>query len=489
MNSKIYCANSLPSGRTFERSCHPFEKQALSESLSKINWRPLYNSHTPAEKINVFMTQVAQKMNENLPMRSVKRHPTDKLWITPDYKIAIKKRQYYRLKSHFHEYTFHRNKTRKLCRRARRLFYHSTVKDSRNCNPRKWWNNIKRLAALSKRQPLISIYHNGQILKEQDMVEHIADSFCCASKDIIPLNFTPIEFNSVPDQYKISPNEVYDALLNIKVHKAHGPDNIPNWLLKSNADILCSPLSSIFNDSISQGKVPSLWKSADVLGIPKMNKSPVTTDELRSISLTLTVSKILEGFVFKWLLEQILPHIDPYQFGNVKKCSTTHALIYLIHQWLAATDASGSVVCACMVDFSKAFDRIDHSILIKKLQVLNVHPCLINWCTDFLHCRYLRVKAGLNKSSWKSIHAGVPKGTKLGPLLFLVMINDLKLYFPLYKYVDDCTLYGTVRKPYISEIQKDLNDLNDWTKNNYMQLNVKKTKELQISFLNDSPCF
>ena len=134
--------------------------------------------------------------------------------------------------------------------------------------------------------------------------------------------------------------------------------------------ILCSPLSSIFNASIFQGKVLSLCKSADVLGVPKSNKTPVTTYELRPISLTPTVSKILEGFVFKWLTEQVLPHIDPYQFGNVKKCSTTHALIHLIHQWLAATDASVSVVQACMVDFSKAFDRIDHNILIKQLQIL-----------------------------------------------------------------------------------------------------------------------
>ena len=127
-------------------------------------------------------------------------------------------------------------------------------------------------------------------------------------------------------------------------------------------------------------------------------------------------------------------------------------------------------------------------MLIKKLQTLNVHPCPINWCADFLHCRYLRVKAGPNKSSWKSVHAGVPQGAKLGSLLFLVMINDLKLYFPLYKYVDDSTFYEIVGKPYISKIQKDLDELQNWTINNNMQLNVKKTKELR-SFLNDSPCF
>ena len=100
--------------------------------------------------------------------------------------------------------------------------------------------------------------------------------------DTFPLNFTPMEFASVPDQYTVSPNEVYEALSNIKIHKAHGPDNIPNWFLKSNAGILSSTLSSIFNASICQDKY---------------NKTPVTTDELRPISLTPTVSKILLYFL------------------------------------------------------------------------------------------------------------------------------------------------------------------------------------------------
>ena len=108
----------------------------------------------------------------------------DKPKISPDIKIPIKKRQHYWMKSYFHEYTFYHNKTRKLCQQVGRLFYLSTVKNSRNCNPRKWWNNIKPLAGLSKRQPLTSIYHNGHTLKEKEMVEHIANSFYYVSKDI-----------------------------------------------------------------------------------------------------------------------------------------------------------------------------------------------------------------------------------------------------------------------------------------------------------------
>ena len=154
------------------------------------------------------------------------------------------------------------------------------------------------------------------------------------------------------------------------------------------------------------------------------------------------------------------------------------------------TDSPGSVIQACMIDFSKAFDRIDHSILVRKLQLLNVHPLLINWCADFLRDRYLRVKLGSFKSSWKLIHAGVPQGTKLGPLLFLVMINDLTTRFPMYKYVDDCTVYEVyVSVPYASQLQNGLDDIDNWTEVNNMRINAKKTKELRVSFLKEVPPF
>ena len=106
---------------------------------------------------------------------------------------------------------------------------------------------------------------------------------------------------------------------------------------------------------------------------------PLSIDsDLRPISLTAVLSKVLEGFVFDWLAAVVMPHIHPFQFGCVKKTSMTHALIRLIHQWLAATESPRTVMRSCLIDFSKAFDRIDHNILLHKCQLLNIPPILLN---------------------------------------------------------------------------------------------------------------
>ena len=137
-----------------------------------------------------------------------------------------------------------------------------------------------------------------------------------------------------------------------------------------------------------------------------------------------------------------------------------------------------------MIDFSKAFDKIDHNILLLKLKVLGVPPILLNWCADFLTERNLRVKLGQAKSSWHQLNASVPQGTRLGPIFFLIMINDLDCNLPIYKYVDDCTVYEIIpRSSTTSSPQLAIDQITEWTEYNNMSLNVKKTKELRISFL------
>ena len=113
---------------------------------------------------------------------------------------------------------------------------------------------------------------------------------------------------------------------------------------------------------------------------------------------------------------------------------------------------------------------------------------MLNWCAEFLHDRYLRVKLGQNKSTWRQINAGIPQGTKLGPLFFFVMINDLQINTLMYKYVDDCSTYEIVsRSSPTSSLQANINTINDWTNHNNMRVNVSKTKEMCISFLTRVP--
>ena len=381
-------------------------------------------------------------------------------------------------------YNFYRNKVRKLCKSARQSYYDKKILNTRESNPRKWYDNIKSISGLSKSEPFSSIFHHGEFKRGPELAEIIAESFCAVSNGLAPLSFNKLHITSVPDEYIMSTQQVETELEKISLQKAIGPDGIPNWVLKSAAPLLAGPICSIFNASIAQGRIPTLWKSADVIPVPKISNPKSVDSDLRPISLTPVLSKLLESFVFRWLFNYIKPSIDPLQFGNIKNCSTTHALIHMIHNWLADLENPGSTIRCCMIDFSKAFDRIDHNILLHKLQQLNIPPILLNWCAEFLHDRYLRVKLGQNKSSWRQINAGVPQGTKLGPLFFLVMINDLQINTPLYKYVDDCSTYEIVSRSFLnSSLQANINTINDWTNHNNMRLNVSKTKEMRVSFL------
>ena len=193
----------------------------------------------------------------------------------------------------------------------------------------------------------------------------------------------------------------------------------------------------------------------------------------------------------RWIISDVGHAIDPQQFGCLKGSSTTFCLLDMLHNWLQQLDSPGQFLRVSFLDFSKAFDRIDHTIVIHKLTQIGVRYQLIPWICSFLSGRTQSVKVGGSTSDWAPIVAGVPQGTKLGPILFLIMINDLARNCPLksrhWMYVDDITISESVARDATPAIQDDLDTISRWASTNNMRLNPKKCKELAISFLRSSP--
>jgi len=284
----------------------------------------------------------------------------------------------------------------------------------------------------------------------------------------------PIEF-----EYIVSPEEVFHKLEQIKTRKSPGPDNLPNWFLRDFAFALCEPLCYIFNSSLHEGVVPTIWKQANIIVIPKTKPPKSVEQDLRPISLTPTVSKVFESLVGRRLLTSVADKFDKKQFGAIKGRSTSHALVDMLHTWNKALDEEQSVR-VLFIDYAKAFDHVDHKTVMKKLAALGVTPVLLRWIRSFLTNRQQRVKIGDLFSDWSSPNGGMPQGTWLGPFVFLSVINDLQSTLQLHKFVDDCTLSEVLSKLTASAMQLELDAVDNWSQTNYMNINTKKTKEMQL---------
>ena len=290
----------------------------------------------------------------------------------------------------------------------------------------------------------------------------------------------------------ISAFSIFRKLCSINPAKAQGPDGIPGWLLKENADLLKPSIMDIMNASLREGSLPLSWKEADIVPVPKQRPIQDINKHLRPISLTPILSKIAEDYiVHEFVIPAVLKKIDKRQYGTIPKSCTTHALVSMIHNWHVSSDGNSAVIRVVLFDFRKAFDLIDHNILVRKLLDYDIPNHILCWIVDFLSDRRQKVKLAEDCfSEWRYIPAGVPQGTKLGPWLFLIMINDLNAgEAEMWKYVDDTTISEVIAKGQESCIQQMVDDLAIQARDEGFQLNERKCKELRISFAKNEPEF
>ena len=303
--------------------------------------------------------------------------------------------------------------------------------------------------------------------------------------------FTKDDSSSLPDMnlglypdisnFVVSTSGVTKILQELDPSKSPGPDKIPSRPIATEV----SPCPALlFSASLHQGRVPSDWKKALVCPVFKKGdrKNP---SNYRPVSLTCICSKVMEHIIYSEIMTHLETHniLSDMQFGFRKRRSAELQLLQTIHD-LAFDLNRKSQTDVILFDFSKAFDRVSHRHLITKLEYYGIRNNILNWVASFLSGRTQQVVCGGCYSSPTKVLSGVPQGSVLGPLVFLIYINDISYCVDstCHLYADDCILYRRIDSFHDTVIlQRDLLQLEHWSKQWKMLFNIDKCTVLTVT--------
>ena len=286
-------------------------------------------------------------------------------------------------------------------------------------------------------------------LSNKESAQKIAEHFASVSSEYSPIDNTQLPcYLPVPPPPQVEEFDVYQRINRLRKKKSTLPIDIPDRLRKECSPHLAGPLKTIINNSLTKSKYPSLWKHEWVTPAPKTTNPQVITD-LRKISCTSDYSKIFEGFLKDWIMEDVCEKIDIGQSGGQPGIGTEHMIVCFIDRILQLLDThhDKSAVIATSLDWSAAFDRQDPTLAIIKFIKLGVRPSLIPLLASYLTDRKMRVKFNNEVSEFLDLIGGGPQGTLIGGIEYLVQSNDnadIVAAEDRFKYIDDLSVLQLV---------------------------------------------
>ena len=471
----------------------------FKEDLQKSDWTNLYQATDPEVALDEFYAIYNDIYENSFPLKTLSRKRSkDKDWITPELRHEINIRNSLQKKSLLHPSAANkeafkkaRNNVTNLLRKAEDNHYKKLIENEKN-NLKGLWDIAGKIInpKKSKKTTIInSLIVEGKTIHDDSQISNAINNFFSSiGKNLADKIKVKSDFKKYLPAANLNSmfleeadiDEIKKIILSLKSNKAGGHDRIKPGLIKDCCEIVTGPITHIINLSLKTAAVPQKLKIAKVTPVYKKDEK-TDPGNYRPISLLSTINKIMEKVMYKRVLAFLnkFKILYKYQFGFREKHSTIQAVIEITDNILEELEKK-NMVAGIYLDLSKAFDTVDHNILLHKLHHYGIRGQPLKWFQSYLENRQQYAIVNGAKSELREIQYGVPQGSVLGPLLFLIYVNDISAATgnnKLRLFADDSNVFvisrdpGTLKTKMIEVILK----LCEWFNANKLTINMKKT--------------
>lgn len=453
----------------------------LYDALLNIDWSPVYQESDSDLCCRALYDIIYSTLDSIVPKTRITQTYTKyPVWFSKDLIHALKEKRYFhklRSRGYFFQtkFAFYRSKVKDLLKRDRQN-YTTAAELKLRSDPNHFWSYINSLGTNSGKITTLTV-NNESISNPGTIVNTFAEWFGSVYSETIPsLNTEPCtSMYSTFDIADFSKPEIESILKRQKGKFTCGPDNIPSFLLKDCHLIFAQPLHHIFDVILKSNNFPKCWKTSKI--IPVHKKGPAdNVGNYRPIALINSFAKVFEMLLAERLEFQAKSRISDNQHGFCKGRSTTSNLV-VFTEYVSRLLDKCLQVDTIYTDFSKAFDVLDHTILLNKLNQFGCSLNLLMLFESYLSDRTQYVEILGYQSNIFKATSGVPQGSNLGPVLFSIFINDLCQLLPENSlgYADDIKLFSVIRNAEdCNRLQSYLDMVVDWSYKNKLLLNISK---------------
>ena len=502
----------VPARTIRRRSYRDFDQVKFLEELAEVNWGDVLATVDLDVAVDMFTNKFNLILNQHAPWILFQARKRYNPWLTETTKKLMEERDSWKSKAKglaaanpgqatqeeqeaWGRYKKLRNKVNNL-KGSEEIKYKRQRIEENIEDTSKVWKLAKKYMNWKVTGSPTQLEENGVLITCAWKIAQVMNHFFIDKVSTIRKNMARVAINMEPSKRImlnkkcklslsfVSLSKVEKLLKSLSNSRSTANDGLDNFSVKLAAPVIAAPLHHIFTLSIMQQKFPSQWKYAKILPLHK-KLDPLQKKNYRPVAILSPLSKILEKTVYEQLYRYFTVNkiLDPRLHGYRTNRSTQTALLQMYDHWVQAA-AQGQVSGAVLLDLSAAFDLVPPASLIEKLKVYGLDEDFLAWVQSYLSDRYQAVWIDHALSEYLHCPVGVPQGSNLGPLFFMLYVNDLPgiLSCNIDQYADDSTLYATAKT--IQEIDEVLvescDNVSNWMAENMLQLNAEKTHVLTL---------